>query len=571
MKKKKATCNQRIIVCDFETTTDEDDCRVWAVGCYDIVSNEFWYYNNIDDFMTMCATIYYNDKLYFHNEKFDGDFIMNWLFRHGYSWVDDRKKLDSKTFTTTISDKGQFYCMEICFYKDNAYTNKVTIYDSLKILPMSVHDMAKAFGLEEKKGEINYKDYREVGHKLTEEEVEYLKNDVVIVGKSLVKMFEQGLKKMTIGGNAINDYKKRIGKDNFSEWFPLLDEETDYFCRQSYKGGFVWANPLHKNKMIGEGDVYDVNSLFPSRMHSSSGCRFPYGVPQFFKGKYKPHKLYDLYIQRVVIQFELKPNHVPCIQIKKNFLFSPTEYLTSSNGEDVELVLTQVDLELIFEQYNVTYIEYIDGYMFKSDIGMFDSYINHWMEMKEEATRTGNKGLRSIAKLLLNNLYGKFGTNPKLQSKIPVYLGGKVGFILSDITYRDPVYTPVATFVTAYARAYTIRSAQKVGLDHLLYCDTDSIHCKEVADVSSLEIHDTKLGAWAHESHFEKAKFLRSKCYLEQIDGKLCPTVAGMPDSCYENVTFDNFCLGSEFSGKLRMKRVEGGIVLVDTPFTIKL
>lgn len=132
MKKKKATCNQRIIVCDFETTTDEDDCRVWAVGCYDIVSDEFWYYNNIDDFIKMCATIYYNDKLYFHNEKFDGDFIMNWLFRHGYTWVDDRKKLDSKTFTTTISDKGQFYCMEICFYKDNAYTNKVTIYDSLK-------------------------------------------------------------------------------------------------------------------------------------------------------------------------------------------------------------------------------------------------------------------------------------------------------------------------------------------------------------------------------------------------------------------------------------------------------
>lgn len=92
----------------------------------------------------------------------------------------------------------------------------------------------------------------------------------------------------------------------------------------------------------------------------------------------------------------------------------------------MELVLTQVDLELIFEQYNVTYIEYVDGYMFKSDIGMFDSYINHWMEMKEEATRTGNKGLRSIAKLLLNNLYGKFGTNTKLQSKIPVYLGGKL-------------------------------------------------------------------------------------------------------------------------------------------------
>mgnify|MGYP000737947025 CR=1 FL=1 len=112
MKKKKATCNQRIIVCDFETTTEENDCRVWAVGCYDIASDEFWYYNNIDDFMSLCATIYYNDKIYFHNEKFDGDFIMNWLFRHGLKII---KKWTQKHLQPLYQIKDSFTAWRFVF------------------------------------------------------------------------------------------------------------------------------------------------------------------------------------------------------------------------------------------------------------------------------------------------------------------------------------------------------------------------------------------------------------------------------------------------------------------------
>ena len=47
-------------------------------------------------------------------------------------------------------------------------------------------------------------------------------------------------------------------------------------------------------------------------------------------------------------------------------------------------------------------------------------------------------------------------------------------------------------------------------------------------------------------------------------------TCAGMPDRCYDNVTFDNFTLGASYAGKLAPKHVPGGIVLTDTPFTIK-
>ena len=34
--------------CDFETTTDTTDCRVWAWGAFDIESEEFAHGVNID-------------------------------------------------------------------------------------------------------------------------------------------------------------------------------------------------------------------------------------------------------------------------------------------------------------------------------------------------------------------------------------------------------------------------------------------------------------------------------------------------------------------------------------------
>ena len=87
-----------------------------------------------------------------------------------------------------ISDKGQFYSIRIQF--DNG--SKVTIYDSLKILPFSVEQIAKAFGLSMQKLEIDYKAAREVGHILTEQEIAYIKNDVVIVAEALEILFKQG-------------------------------------------------------------------------------------------------------------------------------------------------------------------------------------------------------------------------------------------------------------------------------------------------------------------------------------------------------------------------------------------
>lgn len=105
-----------------------------------------------------------------------------------------------------------------------------------------------------------------------------------------------------------------------------------------------------------------------------------------------------------------------------------------------------------------------------------------------------------------------------------------------------------------------------------IYSDTDSIHT--LLPIEELEkfceIDKIKLGAWKHEATFSKARFIRQKCYIEEIDNKTKITCAGLPQNCYDHVTFENFLMGFKCSGKLKPQHVRGGIILVDTEFTIK-
>ena len=120
---------------DFETTVDPEDCRVWAWAITEIgnVSN-FKYGNSLEEFMSLIETMP-NDTYYFHNLRFDGEFILYYLLKNGYEYVKNKKNLYTKSFSCLISDKNVFYTLEICFYKKGDIIKKVTIYDSLKILP----------------------------------------------------------------------------------------------------------------------------------------------------------------------------------------------------------------------------------------------------------------------------------------------------------------------------------------------------------------------------------------------------------------------------------------------------
>ena len=70
------------IMCDFETTTTPDDVRVWGGCAVNIDTFEVMHISNsIESFID-----YLKDKnttCYWHNLKFDGEFLISFLLHNG--------------------------------------------------------------------------------------------------------------------------------------------------------------------------------------------------------------------------------------------------------------------------------------------------------------------------------------------------------------------------------------------------------------------------------------------------------------------------------------------------------
>ena len=640
---------------DFETLTGKDvvnETYVWASGVCSIdnpYNEDYLKIWNGDEPLYEFLSQFMMCECYFHNLKFDGHFILTYLENHGFVYDDDLSR--EKSYSTLITGDGQWYMIRVRWLdgksdtalitqrkkmKDGTYkeykvkrsrkgkhTNKrITEFrDSLKKIPLPLKDIPKAYGIPMNKLSIDYTKYRPRNGELTEDEIAYLKADLQIPALALQNdIIKENRNKLTASADALDDFKSRnplylrkikynghkisdlkMRDECFRKLFPCLDEfytdfkETyDGFCRRSYKGGWTYYK-YDEPKTIGDGLVFDVNSLYPSVMYEYP---LPYGKPYYYQGRYEELEEhikdeYSLYICHVLCEFEIKPEHLPCIQIKGNFRFGDTVYLKSSGDDPVELYLTSVDLKLYQDQYQFNVIKYIDGIAFKSKIGMFKDYIDYWSHIKIEAGKSGNKGLRSLAKRMLNSLYGKFGTNPESSVKHPFLdENGVISFFGENGDARESIYTPIASFTTAWARNKTIRSAQ-CNYERFYYADTDSIHLSGLEPPKENElfhIHDSDLGKWKCEMVFHKAKYVRAKTYLESPylkDGHVVenpneldetcvksehPEVkcAGMPDICKSLVTYDNFEYGAEFDGKLMPKRIKGGVVLRETTYQIK-
>lgn len=591
-------------VADFETTTNPKDCRVWAYAICEIGKQEnIIIGNTLDDFMQWCMNRKENDLVFFHNLKFDSQFILSWLFKNGYTHTTTPEDRKSQTFSTMINSKGLYYQIEVIFKRKNKNINKVVFRDSMKLIPLSVEDIAESFKLPITKLKINYDAHNNLpeGADLTDQEKEYIKHDVQIVAYAMDYFFKMGYDSMTIGACALKDYKNSISNKFFKRYFPVPTYHDD--VKQSYRGGFTFVNPKFAEKLVKDLIVLDINSMYPFIMYTRL---LPYGTPIFFKGKYKEDPLYPLYTQMIECQFKLKEGKIPTVQLKYAYDYRGTEYQTTSGDVEVILCLNSVDLELFLEQYDVYNLKYLSGWKFKATKGLFKNYIEKWSRNKIQAKKEQNHGLYLISKLFLNQLYGKFGTDTRVKEKIP-YIGddGQVYFKYGQEQQREGVYIAMASFITSYGRKYIIESAQQIMDDYnagksniqFVYADTDSLHCisPNFEKPQGLIIDDTKLGAFKVEAIVNRAKFIRSKCYMEEQiitekdyikginseDSYLYKkrknnyyfnkiTVSGMPDSCYRHVNFNNFKIGSSYQGKLLPRNVKGGVVLEEVDFTIQ-
>lgn len=641
----------RFFVGDFETTVYEgqEDTEVWASACVELFHDEVQIHHSIGETFEYFKSLDTNIICYYHNLKFDGAFWLSYFlieenFQQALDWAEDgtqrfqeRSKMANNTVSYSVAGLGQWYRITV---KVNGHY--IEFRDSLKLLPFSVKRIGQSFGTKHKKLDMEYKGFRYAGCEITEEERRYIANDVLVVKEALEIMFTEGHKKLTIGSCCLHEYKKSIGTKKYEVMFPDLyqiplpkdygAENAGEYIRNSYHGGWCYLVRGKENQIKHNGTTADVNSLYPSMMSSESGNPYPIGFPTFWKGDQIPEEAMQqgkFYFVRFRTQFYIRPGKLPFIQVKNSLLYKMTEMLETSdvlNREDgnyydsyydfhgnlrkatVTLTMTMIDFKLFKEHYELVNFEMLDGCYFDSKIGIFDDYINKYKEIK-----LNSKGAkRELAKLFLNNLYGKMASSPNSNFKIAyVKEDRSLGFNTIVANDKKPGYIAVGSAITSYARNFTIRAAQMNyhGVDQpgFIYADTDSIHCDlPPTEIKGINVHPKNFCCWKLESCWDEGYFIRQKTYVEHVTQEDCEPIerpyynikcAGMPEHCKQlflmsmqgpteeqlaelpeneqefvktKRTLEDFTIGLRVPGKLRPKRIRGGVLLTDTTYEMR-
>lgn len=678
----------RTFSADFETTVDEDtstqtSTEVWSAASVELWTEDVMVFHSIGELFQYYLSLQENIVVYFHNLKFDGNFWLYYLLHDaGYKQSYDCQEGDiahgkfrnngqmqNKSFKYSISDMGQWYTITI--KTDGHY---IEIRDSLKLLPFSLKAIGKSFQTKHQKLDMEYKGKRYAGCPITQEELKYIANDVLVIKEALEIMFSEGHRKLTIGSCCLAEYKETMQED-YKNFFPDLYEiplDSEVYgsptvgdwIHKSYKGGWCYLVKGKECKEYHNGVTADVNSLYPSVMHSESGSDYPVGKPVFvhleddsgysqakydpfwFQPQPKPKRMFefgDFCFFRIKTRFYLKEGYLPFVQIKGSWLYNGTEALESSDvlGKDgkyhefytdldgnlhdtrVELTLTQTDFILLREHYDLVDYELLDYCTFASTIGIFDEYIDKYAAIK----KTSKGAKRTLAKLFLNNLYGKMASSKNSSFKLAYMKDDEtIGFYEVDENDKKPGYIPVGSAITSYARNFTIRAAQQnyYGKDKpgFIYADTDSIHCDLPPEkLKGIKVHPSNFCCWKLESSWDLGWFVRQKTYIEHVVAEDLEKIekpyynikcAGMPAKCKnlfaesfdpkvaediengvnprdetqtlaeskltpEEIQFlsktrgiKDFKRGLTVPGKLLPRRIKGGVLLVDTEFTMR-
>ena len=655
---------KRIFACDFETTVykGQTSTEVWSSALVELNSEDVIVHHSIIETFLFFKSLKCNILAYYHNLKFDGSYWIDYMLRTldlkpAFRWFNEEhtkgewleiKDMENNTYVCSISDMGQWYSIKI-----KTGGKIIEFRDSYKLLPFKLEDIGKSFDTKHRKLEMEYTGYRFAGCAISDEEMEYIKNDVLVLKEALEIMYGYGHNKLTIGACCLSEFKKPSIKtkwhdeEEYRNIFPDLTEEgldenifgvdnVDAYVRKSYGGGWCYVVEGKECKVFNDGLCADVNSLYSSEMHSKSGNGYPVGHPTFWKGNFIPDEARRpnmYYFVRIKTRFYIKQDYLPFIHIRNKYGYKSTECQKTSDYKDpvtgkyyrtykdklgntidtiMEMTLTQTDYQLLLEHYYLEDFEILDGCYFATEIGLFDAYIDHYMEIK--ATSKGAK--RTEAKLFLNNLYGKLASSTDSSFKFP-YMGNDdmIKFATIEAHEKQAGYIPIGSAITSYARNFTIRTAQKnyYGVDKrgFIYADTDSIHCDlKVDELIDVPIHPTDLCCWKIENEWDIGWFCRQKTYIEHViaeDQELVEEpyynvkCAGMSQRCKdlfihsienkwsindkewyyklseeakefvdEHRVIEQFDIGLKVPDKLMPKRIKGGILLVNTMYEMR-
>lgn len=401
--------------------------------------------------------------------------------------------------------------------------------DSYRIMPMSLDKIAKTFGLPNKKTPEGVdKDDWYANLFRNPERWDYLATDVDILQRSILAFVTEVRE---IGGDvaisgastAMRTYRRGympfditisrhfrdctkpegLGDGN------CIGCQHDFF-RDSYYGGRVesfYVLPFKTDTPVYYGDV---NSMYPFAMLQIMPCE-PYTEDSTrFEPKWERETGFveatvyipeDCYLPPLPYRYKSKLIF-PCGTFRGTWESSELSLLKRIGGK----------------------VEQVHRAVWAEGNYIFAKYVRELYKFRDKNSKFYSEGKAAIAKILLNALYGKFGTN-YLREKIWIHptaeeiLDHGMKHMLSDyaplfleevVSYPDYLIPQIAARVTALARAQ-LWSLMYEGLEQgakLYYCDTDSIVSSHEYKWSE-SLGGLKLEKSAHSGHFAAPKLYR--------------------------------------------------------------
>lgn len=346
--------------------------------------------------------------------------------------------------------------------------------------------------------------------------VEYCQRDTLITYKFVMEMKEKYeaigcTLKATIGSTALEYYYNKFG-DRPSQSEILSTKEIE-FIKKGYYGGrteIFFGKPVSGNIQY-----FDINSLYPSVMRD-----FTY--PRLDSRRWvKSPNFENEGMAEVTVQSstDIRIPYLPCRSERSGLLFPIGKfrgvytYYELRNAQELGYRINKVHKALEFDKKFRPFVQFIETLY----------------EMRLQAQKNGDELLSDSAKLIMNNLYGKFGQGNEFTKLMPIndfkkYEGVVYGNLI--LTKRKGNYPKHANgiwacYTTAYARDRLYRGLVEIesngGL--LIYCDTDSIIFESDRRIIK---PSNQLGEFKLEGEFRYAHFKLPKlyCLIPRARGK---------------------------------------------------
>ena len=338
---------------------------------------------------------------------------------------------------------------------------------------------------------------------------------------------------MTIGGAAMAEYAKNGAQ--FAKNFPAMDQDAENDMRTGYLGGYIACKPGEYENVVD----YDCNSMYSTQLRNKP---LPYGKPVAYSGAYVTDEDMPRHIDVMTFRADAKRDGYAFLGVMDMLSGDRASSVTSTRGY-ITMALTDIDQQLLYDNYDVSVYKYERGWKFKAQRDMFTDYVDHWYALKS----TSKGAQRNIAKLMLNSLVGKFGTVPRDSCLEPQWDDESHELLWSTrhVTPKNSRhYLPIAMFVNAYARQTLIAACR--ANSNVVSINTDGFAV--VGDeVHGIDISPTRLGRWKIKARYKRLVILNTGCYQgETEDGRINLVCAGVSRSA--PIPWEQFRHGGTFT-----------------------